>query len=277
MVQEIRSILRRMIPRRLQLWLSLARAHRVNENIIIYHFLQQVGSSRTMIDVGASHGSFLLPFAENGWTVHAFEPNPESRAVLARRVSKYPAVTVHANAVSDKNTEKVLFYGSRLTSGIGTLTPFDPSHEPMGDVAVCRLDNCLPANMPVDYMKVDTEGYDLFVLKGYPWTSSRPTVILCEFENKKSVPLGYTFHDLAKFLVDLNYSVLVSEYVPIQDYSVDPLWRQFRPYPCELVDDQDSGNLIAVKDPQLFAQFLKIAGAFERRYAQKGLCAKPSV
>src|SRR3546814_10935540 len=78
----------------------------------------------------------------------------------------------------------------------------------------------------VDFLKVDTEGHDLFVLQGFPWERFRPAVIECEFEDAKTVPLGYTFHDMARFLLAKGYRVLVSEWHPIIRSGVRPDWRR---------------------------------------------------
>jgi hypothetical protein len=80
----------------------------------------------------------------------------------------------------------------------------------------------------VDFLKIDTEGFDLMVLKGYPWTQSpRPRVILCEFEDAKTVPLGYDFHQLAAFLVGEGYQLIISEWYPVKAYGGLHRWRRF--------------------------------------------------
>ena len=57
----------------------------------------------------------------------------------------------------------------------------------------------------IDYLKIDTEGYDFFVLKGVPWSEIKPRVVLCEFEDRKTLDLGYSFKDMANFLINKNY------------------------------------------------------------------------
>ena len=37
----------------------------------------------------------------------------------------------------------------------------------------------------VTFLKIDAEGYDLDVLRGVPWDTCRPEIILCEFDEKK--------------------------------------------------------------------------------------------
>ncbi len=101
-------------------------------------------------------------------------------------------------------------------------------------------------NLPgVDFLKIDTEGYDFFVLKGFPWSYHKPCVIECEFEDKKSLPLGYNMRQMADFLIDKGYQLLVSEWHPIVEYGYRHDWRCLKKYPCELEDRDSWGNLLA--------------------------------
>jgi hypothetical protein len=86
----------------------------------------------------------------------------------------------------------------------------------------------------VDFLKIDTEGHDLFVLQGFPWERNRPQVIECEFEDLKSKPLGYTTKDMADFLVGKGYTVYVSEWHPILKYGQRHDWHRLQKYPCDL-------------------------------------------
>jgi len=72
------------------------------------------------------------------------------------------------------------------------------------EVETVRLDTLLTAHGSprVTFLKVDTEGFDLPVLRTFPWQANRPMVVVCEFEDHKTVPLGYTYRDMADFLVN---------------------------------------------------------------------------
>jgi len=74
-------------------------------------------------------------------------------------------------------------------------------------------------------------------------------VIECEFEDIKTVPLGYTFHDMAKYLVNKGYRVYVSEWHPIIRYGTQHHWNRLIRYPCELSDLKGWGDLLAFRDP----------------------------
>ena len=64
-----------------------------------------------------------------------------------------------------------------------------------------------------DFSKINTEGHDLFVLKGLPWGRFNLSVIECEDEDEdvKTRLLGDTFHDLARNLQDKKFNVYASE------------------------------------------------------------------
>ena len=216
-----------------------------------------------LVDVGAHFGSSLYRFARDGWRVHAFEPDPANRAVLLRRVSKWPRVVVDDRAIAPRDGETVELYTSDVSSGISALAPFHESHRPTVQVITVRLDTYLLGTDTVTILKTDTEGYDLPVIATFPWERLRPQAVLCEFEDRKTVTHGYTYRELANYLVDRGYDVLVSEWHPVVEYGLRHRWRSLRRYPVQLADASAWGNLIAV-EPNLTAAVLRNSGASKR-------------
>jgi hypothetical protein len=147
-------------------------------------------------------------------------------------------------------------YKSPESTGISGLSSFHPSHTAAEKVKVTTLELFLKeqniAESEIDFLKIDTEGYDLFVLKGIPWKKNPPALILCEFEDKKSLPLGYSFHDLAKFLKDQGYKLIISEWYPIRVYGGLHDWKRFTTYPCELGDPNAWGNIPEAREDDLY-------------------------
>ena len=72
---------------------------------IAYQVLSGWRQPGVMIDIGAHHGESIAMFAESGWEIHAFEPDPENRKELEMRLGDHRKVVINANAVSDKNQE----------------------------------------------------------------------------------------------------------------------------------------------------------------------------
>lgn len=236
---------------------------RPDESRMVFNLLADSNHAGLMIDVGAHHGSSLALFAEHGWQVLAFEPDSHNRSVLLDTYNTYENIIIDPRACSDRVEPQATLYASAESTGVSGLTPFLDSHHASETVSVTTLAAALEEHqlsfIPVDFLKIDTEGFDLMVLKGYPWqTASHPQVILCEFENAKTVPLGYNFHDLAKFLTDLGYRLIVSEWYPVKTYGRTHRWRRFLTYPCQLADPKGWGNIIAIKDEDCFAQLSRL-------------------
>lgn len=211
-------------------------------------------SGTLMVDVGAHYGTALLPFLDKNWKIFAFEPDKKNRAELLERLSKHKnkhLLSLDIRCVSKEVKQGVSFFTSEQSTGISGLSAFHETHQESQKVDITTLteyfrDKPMPM---VDFLKIDTEGHDLFVLQGFPWERGKPAVIECEFEDAKTVPLGYSFHDLARFLVDKGYTVYVSEWHPIIRYGIRHDWRQLMRYPCELADPTGWGNLLAFRDP----------------------------
>lgn len=228
----------------------------VDETAAVFRALRN-SPGGTMLDVGAHHGESLRRFAEAGWTVHAFEPDPANLACLERVAGDFDAVTVVPSAVAD-TPGRLTLYGSHESTGISSLAAFTDSHSPTAAVDVISLGDYLADNdvTAVDFLKVDVEGYERMVLDGYDWDVP-PRVIELEFEDKKTIPLGYTWRDLAEALSDRNYLVIVSEWKPIAAYGPNQTWHRWGTLPYELADPDAWGNILGVRWPHDQARLLR--------------------
>jgi len=225
-----------------------------DETDCISELFKEALDGQVMIDVGAHHGWAHAPFLDREWRIFAFEPGNQNRSKLLERLTNHKnkhLVSLDTRCVSNKSQKDISFFTSEQSTGISGLSAFHETHEESQKVDITTLteffeDNLMP---PIDFLKIDTEGHDLFVLQGYPWEKGKPAVIECEFEDVKTVPLGYTFNDLAQFLVDKGYTIYVSEWHPIIRYGIRHDWRQLMSYPCKLADPKGWGNLLAFREP----------------------------
>jgi FkbM family methyltransferase len=234
----------------------------IDENALVAVMLVDQTKTGVMIDVGAMHGGTLSPFCRRGWRVFAFEPDPTNRKDLETRFGHNPNLTIDDRAVTDRVAENLPFYSSAESPGISSLHPFHKSHVETGMVSTTTIADFVRDKdlHHIDYLKIDAEGYDLPVLKGVPWHSIKPNVIMCEFEDRKTRSLGYTWHDMARHLTERGYKVLVSEWHPVIRYGIKHDWRRLVPYPCELDDPNATGNLIAFRDQPDLQRIATIAG-----------------
>jgi hypothetical protein len=161
--------------------------------------------------------------------------------------------------------ETVTLFTSDISTGISTLSPFHATHVPSSEVHTVRLDTFIGDHRlrSVEFVKTDIEGFDLFALRAFPWETHHPKAIVCEFEDNKTQRLGYTSHDMARFLEQKGYAVVVSEWYPIVEYGSQHTWRRFARYPAEIPSDS-WGNLMAI-DPPLLDQLEQASDRAVRR------------
>jgi FkbM family methyltransferase len=241
---------------------KLDRTYRPDEAMIAYDLLSQNTTKGIMIDVGAHHGGSLAPFATAGWQIYAFEPDPQNRAKLIENHGNLKNVHIDSRAISDHCEENVTFFQSEESTGVSGLSAFLSTHKASQSVTLVTLAQFMRERKikgkTIDFLKTDTEGFDLMAMKGYPWEESLPRLILCEFEDSKTLPLGYDFHALAGFLVEKSYHLVISEWYPVKHYGSPHDWNRFATYPCALGVPQAWGNIFAVRDSDLYQSLLTL-------------------
>lgn len=229
----------------------------MDETYICYQLtkLMRFTENPVMFDVGAHDGASFARFLSDGWRVIAFEPNPFKNPPIERLSQQSNLLTLCKKAVSDKEEKGLTFYLSDISDGISSLCNFHKSHkEATFKVDSIRLDTyCKNFKInKINFLKIDTEGYDYFVLKSLDWCKYSPEIIECEFENNKTKDkLNYCAEDMAEFLTDKGYKILVSEWYPIVQYGTSHNWKCFKKYPCS-IDDDAWGNFIAVRDQNIY-------------------------
>lgn len=219
-----------------------------SESEMILRWFRTSPRKGIMVDVGAHFGESFAPYVDLGWKVLAFEPDRDNRAKLLQN-TPLGSVSIYDCAVADREEDGVPFFASPESDGISGLSAFRETHKEVNRVRVTTLAKIISetGTKRVDFLKIDTEGHDLFVLQGFPWKQIHPDVILCEFEDKKTRPLGYDYRQMGNFLLENGYQVFLSEWEPIIRYGTSHKWRSFRPYPCELSDGNGWGNFVAVR------------------------------
>jgi len=218
-----------------------------DESGLILDYFKAHPRSGTMIDVGAQFGTSFRDYLAMGWRVVAIEPDATKHEKLAKYREDH-RFTLIMDAVGAREQEAAAFYTSPESNGISSLLPFRQSHTESAKVRVTTLRKIMAEQgiERLDYLKVDTEGYDLAVLRGYPWERTRPEVVMAEFDEIKTVHMQHTYRETGDFLVDQGYEVYLSEWMPIVRYGVEHTWRSIRRYPCELENEKAWGNFVAV-------------------------------
>ncbi len=132
------------------------------------------------VDVGGHLGSFLADFrrlAPRGRHV-AVEPVPHKARWLRR---KFPGVEVHELALGPAPSEATFSFMPRRSGYSGLRSRTSTANETAVElhVQVARLDDIVPADRPIRFVKVDVEGAELGVFQGATRLlgTSRPFVL----------------------------------------------------------------------------------------------------
>lgn len=157
-------------------WMNHAKNRRdIVDGRVMYQGVKQraamshVKAFRTAVDVGAHCGLWSFYLAKQFDAVHAFEPVAAHRECFMENV-KAPNVQLYDVALGEKagNVSIQTKTGSSGDSWVSGSGPI-----PLRTLDEFALDN-------VDFVKIDTEGHELFVLRGAEDTLKRckPTIIV---------------------------------------------------------------------------------------------------
>jgi FkbM family methyltransferase len=189
------------------------------EHCLATSLLRLCADSRTVLDIGANIGYYSLNIAQNARSVnnnvvvYAFEPAPENVKALNKNIqenalSEY--IVVVPCCVGDRDCVQTLYLPKNRYTAASTrdLHPETTSTQVVVDQIV--LDSFILENsiQHVDFIKVDVEGAELFVLNGGLKTieRDRPIMIL-ELLRKWSAQFGYHPNQVFSILKNLEYSM----------------------------------------------------------------------
>lgn len=161
---------------------------------------QSLKPNSNCIDVGAHIGSVLsiiLKYAPNGNHV-AFEPGKKKAGWLSK---KFPEVQVFDTGAGDKNEVRTFSEDIRNSgfSGFGKITR-NHRHTVQQQVRIVRIDDVVP-KQPIDFIKIDVEGFELYTLMGAHDTikQSKP-VLIFESGPSDAENCGYSRKELYDFV-----------------------------------------------------------------------------
>ena len=140
--------------------------------------LRTLPAARTILDIGANRGQFILEAIK--WhpnaTFYAFEPLPMERTRMERVLAGLPRVSIFPFALGEADGS-VEFQVSSAADSSSVLkqtklqSEFFPGTQNIGqhDVQIRRLDNVIDRSALIGPVvcKIDVQGYELNVLKGF--------------------------------------------------------------------------------------------------------------
>lgn len=171
--------------------------------------LKHVGALNTCVDVGANQGSFAKLLLENGANrVFAFEPHPAHRNSLRALADRYPnRLSVNESAVGSTSGWADLLFNDSALSHASLAADVNRisyvNNDQATRVQLISVDDFVAeaALESVDFLKIDTEGYEHEVLVGASELLNRrpPKAILLEF-NQHQLVRGHSLLSLSEHL-----------------------------------------------------------------------------
>lgn len=221
-----------------------------NEREFVINFLKK---GDVFYDIGANIGLFSLlaskVVGEKG-LVYSFEPTPITYSRLLDNISlnNFSNIKTFNIGLSDKVGKLNL---NVSTNGYDAWNSFakinDKLYEYTVEIEVNSLDNFLANhNKNISLIKIDVEGWEMFVLKGGEQLlkTSTEIVLLVEFTDENAFAAGYYSHELFDLLISWGY-----EWFSYENKQLNKeIRRLYYPYL----------NLIAAKNENFLREKLKI-------------------
>jgi FkbM family methyltransferase len=209
---------------------------------LLSHILRSQANS-VFLDVGANKGLFSVVLAQDCAAVHAFEPYRPVYDLMHRLLARNRIgnVKTHLTGLGETSEVKPYYPPGNYNIGIGS---FFKEHQNDATVApiglkIERGDDYIDRFIDrIDAMKIDTEGFEGFVLAGMPKALERhrPAIVLEVSQTTRSTfPTAQAF--TALFPQDYEFYV-------ISDHTTYRTWRLTPVQPDNFFDH--FGNVLAI-------------------------------
>lgn len=184
-----------------------------SDNEIIKRFVRE---GDVVFDVGADLGALSVMFSSlcgNSGKVFAFEPTKRTFRFLMDNIKLNKADNVFAvnAAVSEKDGEAA-FIEHRYSHGLNYIDRMGAGTT--NRVYTIRLDSFLKNHnlSKIDFLKIDVEGSELFILESLGERLKNVKTIYFEFHPKNYQRAGYRPQDILNFLEKNNFEI----FIPVQ-------------------------------------------------------------
>ena len=180
------------------------------------NLLQTVSRDFSIIDVGANIGFLTLQFAKRSpqGTVYSLEPDSETFSRLTRNVNAngFKNIKLFRTAVGAHAGTAELFRMYESNPGANRILPAKPSVPvPSEIIEVVSLDELDSRGFfaKIDLIKIDVEGYELFVLEGARNLITRcQPILFVELVDQNLRLQGCTSASVIELLKQMNYVTL---------------------------------------------------------------------
>ena len=168
------------------------------------HYLSKELKSDVLIDIGANIGFYSILLSDSFKKIYSFEPNKRNFQALKKNIETNNLNNIEIFNFGLGNKEEILIGNSNTKGELFQTSGFAVSKENTeGEkVLIKNGDDTLKFNNKIITIKIDVEGFELFVLKGLKNTLNNKLCILqIEIWEKNN-------NEVYKFLKSLNYKMI---------------------------------------------------------------------
>lgn len=185
-----------------------------DEQITIFYKLINSNEKINIIDIGANVGLYSLyaKFLPNA-TFYAYEPVPLNFKLLNDNILLNNINNVKTFDIAISNEKKTSIMNlCKSHCGLHTLgnNPLRFNDIEQISVNTDTLDNLFyDKNIKIDFLKIDTEGYEFYILKGGINTiKTYKPIIQIEYSVQNMNQCNITENELCKLIEDLDYKII---------------------------------------------------------------------
>jgi FkbM family methyltransferase len=154
------------------------------------------------IDAGANIGLQSVRLAQKFNKVHSFEPTTINYDCLISNAKHFSNIQVYKTGLGEREGTEIIKLPAESTNcGAFSIVDFNNYENSLlsEEIKTIPLDQL---NIFPDFIKIDTQGFELFILKGAKNTLKNKPVLLLECEKKQEKQL------LNEYLNPLGYSII---------------------------------------------------------------------
>lgn len=201
------------------------------------------------IDIGGNIGEYSQKMIDvyPNLEIHVFEPSAINQTKLKERFNSYPNVIINNYALSDTTGAAELFSDVK-GSGLASLTKRNLEHFNIDfntheTVNVIRFEDYWKSELQsrdIDIAKIDVEGHELYVLKGFGNAINKTKVIQFEFGGGNIDTRTY-FQDFWYFFKEHSFKIY-----RITPFGLEHIWRYTESHETFLTT-----NFLCVKETEI--------------------------
>lgn len=179
------------------------------EKAVVENLKKQLPKNPIIFDVGANNGQYLEMLVnilgDIKPVIHSFEPDAKAFQKLTEKFGHLEHVFLNNFALGDQENKSVLYVSKE--GGVDSSLIKSNNHEFLEyEIQVKTLDAyCLEHNISqIDFLKIDTEGYEMSVLKGAINSLEKKAIhsIQLEHGSIQSIMAGSSLYAYKKILPD---------------------------------------------------------------------------